>query len=671
MLQRGKMNLERLTQVGRRLSVRSRIIGLAIIPIVGFLLNGMVFSLGERTGEQAFAISQRANRIVDASRDFMVALTTMRMSANRFLAEPSYELVNTFGAGYQRALKNLDLIHSDVEPDQQADIKELQTELTVLNGDFENLTKEQEEIGFAESDGLHERLTRVSSALDKALKDTAREIDERAAAALQTSYLTMHGYELLYRRNRVEFVRQRFNDEAANFNSLIGARAVPATVAEKLRPALQGYAQVFAQWALASSKLQPWIAGIDDTGEKMMPQAQGIVAAAQARAQDAATLLSQSQAQTKAIIIWVTSVSILLSLCFSLWTAPSIARPLERLGQAMKRLAAGDTGGSIPDVGAKDELGEMARTVVIFRNAVEERERLAEREAQSVRQRDQRGAAIRAIVTQFETSVGEALAKVRQAAGSLEATSAQLNSAADSVLTEVRIAVDRVANTRDNVTSAADSVAQFSGLLNDIADRSGQSSDVTQRAVDESRRAARTMTELGEAARRIGEIVGLIQGIATQTNLLALNATIEAARAGDAGKGFGVVAAEVKSLANQTAKATEEIASHVGAIQSAVGESGKAIELVHGLIEETSRTASGVSQSVKDQNATIASITKRVGHASSEAQVGSDAMQRVAGATQDARAVADDVLKLSDVLGAEAERLTAEIRQFLLDVQAA
>src|SRR5690349_25162148 len=110
-----KLDQDQLIRLGRSLSVRTRIIGLAIIPILGFLVDGAVVGLGERTGERAFASSQRANMIVDASRDFMVALTTMRMSTNRFLAEPSYELVNAFGTGYQRALRNLDLIDSVIE----------------------------------------------------------------------------------------------------------------------------------------------------------------------------------------------------------------------------------------------------------------------------------------------------------------------------------------------------------------------------------------------------------------------------------------------------------------------------------------------------------------------------------------------------------------------------
>ncbi len=658
-------------QLISRVSVRNRIVAIAVIPVVGLLANAVALTSSETEVDRAFQSAQRASTVADASRDFKIALTAMRTTAKEFATQPSYDLVNTFRGNHETALRKLDAIEAAIGSEGNAAIGILRINVITLQSSFTSLIEAQERLGFVESEGLQGRLASAGATVERIINEDLTWVADADLQRLLISLLTLRRYEVQYRQNRIEFVRQRFAEEFANFNRIFESVDGAPALRERLSQQIQNYADAFAQWALASSKVRPWVMNIDTSSERMLPEADKIIAAAQERADRASARLAASQHRTKGFIIWLGCAVVFMGLIFSFWIGRSITRPLNGLAETMKRLAAGDTSSKIPATNSKYELGEMARTVIVFRDTMIERERLAASQAAANREREQRAEAIAATIGRFEMSVDQALAKVREAAERLEVTSTQLNGAADQVSTEARTAEERVGIAAANVTTAASSVEELARSIGEIADQANRSTDVASRAVKEAQRTVRTMSELGNAATHIGEVVGLIQAIAGQTNLLALNATIEAARAGDAGRGFAVVASEVKSLAGQTAKATEEIAGQVGAIQSAVADAAQAIEQVNGIIEQISSIASTVAVTVEEQTLGVASITEGVNRASTEARSGAEAMSRVAGATTDARATAADVKALAETLAIEAESLNGEVRRFLADVQAA
>ena len=663
--------LRGLYRVAGALSVRARIVALALIPLIGFLANGVTYVSGEGGVASAFNTSERARQLADASREFKIAVAAMRIAAKDFTVAPHGTLVDAFAVSESDANKSLALIERSAGGMRSEDSAALRQTLTDLKGNFDKLVTEQRTLGFSEDEGLRKELRETGNAIERAINANMTWLADADAQKLRMALLTMQHYESEYRLDPTDLNHQQFvgahNSFAETFASVDGTPAMK----QKLETEVAHYAEAFERWIAASDRAHPLRAIIDIDSQSMLPRADAIIQSANGAAERASEALTASQKRTRNGIIAVGIAMVMLGLGLSWLIGRTITRPLDGLAAVMKRLAGGDTAARIPATGLRDEIGAMARSVIVFRDNMIERERLAAAQAEQGLAREQRSSEIASTIGQFKNSVESALGKLRAASTKLEKSSADLNNAADTVSAEADSAERRVTAASENVTSAASSVEELAASIGEIASQAAKSTGVAARAVSEAERTVITMTELGNAATRIGEVVGLIQAIAGQTNLLALNATIEAARAGESGKGFAVVASEVKSLAAQTAKATEEIAQQIGSIQSAAADAAQAIEQVNDIIRELSGIATTVAATVDQQNSAVASIAQGVNRASDEARTGAQSMGRVAEVTTDARATAADVKHLADAVALEAESLEAEVRRFLTDVQAA
>jgi methyl-accepting chemotaxis protein len=381
--------------------------------------------------------------------------------------------------------------------------------------------------------------------------------------------------------------------------------------------------------------------------------------------------LTASQHRTFTLILWAMGATLLFGLILNFIVGRSISLPLTRLQQAMRRLADGDAASEIPFTGTTDEIGAMARTVLVFRDNARERERLTQEREGMAAVDAERAQAISGAIMAFDASVEQILSEVRQVTGDLAKASGQLEGSANHVTRQAQIAGAASTRTAHNMSAVASAAEELDASLAEVAAQTNASAQASERAVAEARGASGSMSTLSTATSQIGEVANLIRSIAAQTNLLALNATIEAARAGEAGKGFAVVASEVKDLAGQTAKATEEIARQIEAVQAASRETLVALGTVQASVEDLAGVVSTVAGTVSQQTAAVSEIARSVAQVSTEAQAGTSAIETTQGVASESLDAARNVADLSVALERQAQRLGAEIGQFLQSVRAA
>jgi methyl-accepting chemotaxis protein len=345
--------------------------------------------------------------------------------------------------------------------------------------------------------------------------------------------------------------------------------------------------------------------------------------------------------------------------------------PLARLADAMKRMAAGDLSVEIAPARHRDEIGTMTEAVTFFRNEALEKQRLeADADAADEARRKARTAEMNGLANTFEREVMAIAETVGQAAERTRDASAGLSHTAESATgqsTAVAAAAEEASRAVQTVASACE---ELMAATNEISGQVGRTAGIAGQAATEVVSVVDLIRSLDDTAQAIGEVVTLINGIAAQTNLLALNATIEAARAGDAGKGFAVVASEVKTLATQTARATDEIGGRIRDIQDATGRSVAAVENVRGIIDQIAGAATGIAGAVEQQSATTAEIARSVSQVAGATSEISSTMQQVQQAVSDsgsaARRLADD----SSLLTGESGRLRQSARQILTTLRA-
>jgi methyl-accepting chemotaxis protein len=531
---------------------------------------------------------------------------------------------------------------------------------------FATVVERKRQLGLDEQSGLEGRL-RMSA------HDIEARVDQLHEPVLLITMLMMRRHEKDFMLRRDAKYGDELKKQASQFVALVENASIPETAKTELKQKLADYQRDFSSWMNTALALGTELKAISDSFSAIEPVIEAVSKSVNTiRLEAERSNMTERDAIERRIAMAIVLIALVV-LGAGLFIGRSISRPLSAMTTAMIELAKGNFEIVLPGLGRADEIGEIAQAVETFKISVKQK---ARDEADAKIRQDQAAAQQRkadmiSLADEFESAIGEIVETVSSASTELEVSASTLTKTAvrSQELTTMVAAASEEAST--NVQSVASATEELSSSVNEISRQVQESARMASEAVDQARKTNGRVGELSEAAARIGDVVELINTIAAQTNLLALNATIEAARAGTAGRGFAVVASEVKALAEQTSKATGEIAQQINGIQSATQDSVGAIKEISGTIEKLSEISSTIAAAVEEQGAATQEISRNVQQASLGTMQVSSHVTDVQHGASETGAASSQVLSAAHSLSNESNRLKLEVGRFLSSVRAA
>ncbi len=410
-------------------------------------------------------------------------------------------------------------------------------------------------------------------------------------------------------------------------------------------------------------------------GAEQVEQIETLIGALQAAAEaQAAQFMDDSAATRDGVVIMMAgaiAAAAAIAAAIAWVMARSITRPVKAMTDTVGSLAEGSRDLDVPGIDRLDEIGRMAKSVLVLKEALKARDQLVARDAEEQNRRLQRAEARDRLAAEFDRVAEGRLAAVAEAAKEMEAMAQTLTQSADGSRSRAEAVAAASDNSADNVQAVAAAVEELDASVREVRRQVDQQSEIAGQAAVSTGSSNERMRRLADRAKSIGDVVNLITSIAEQTNLLALNATIEAARAGEAGKGFAVVASEVKQLANQTAKATDEISAQIKSIQDETDSTVAALAAINDQVGSLTEICGAVAAGVTEQSAAVSEITSNAQSAADGTQEVNGTIGGISEAASETGAASEQILATSRNLTGEADELKQLVSRFLNDLKAA
>jgi len=696
-----------MTQYLKNINISVKIFGgfgIVVFILVALGITGaVVINSGSNDFKRYRAIALQTNQAGRVQANLLEA----RMAVKNFIINASDENIRKVEERASKTVElNEDFLNMVNSNDKKAVLREADRALETYVSAFDDVTKLQARRNDLVLNQLDTIGPEMERKLTQIMQSAYEDGDAQAAfyaGRVQRSLLLMRLYatKFLVNNDRASYDRTLQEEAEMEKNEKILVESLDNPVrrqlAEEVMTLLKQYRTAFENTFETINNRNDIITNtLDQIGPKVASDIENLKLDIKSE-QDTLGPEAQEAAESGVIVIEVAGIIGLIIGIIAAWAiGTGISRPIKAITDAMNTLAGGEKSVAIPGQDHKDEVGLMAAAVQVFKDNMIRADELAESEKQEREAREQQEAEqaaqeaerserrakeaeetaartkqVEELTKSFDASVAELLSSVSTGSSQMEETASSMVGIADGTNQRATAVAAAAEQASASVQTVAAATEELTCSIDEIDRQVDQSAQIARRAVEQAGSTDQQIQGLAEAAQKIGEVVMLISDIAEQTNLLALNATIESARAGEAGRGFAVVASEVKSLAGQTAKATEEIKGHIDRIQVETKNSVEAIQSVGSIINEIDEIATTIASSVEQQGSATKEIARNVEQAARGTQEVTDNIGEVTQAAGNTHEAASQVTDVAGDLNNKSDTLKSEVEKFLGEVRAA
>ncbi|WP_417431909.1 methyl-accepting chemotaxis protein [Kiloniella sp.] len=657
------MSLSKLSLRNIKLAYQVNLTG--IIALIGFIIVGGILFTSSQTILSSQETQTRSSNAMELVASVKYEFLNARRREKDFLIRLDEKYIGQHAEVITKASTQLaelkGLINS---PEVRTELDKTQEGIEKYQTQFETVTHDWKKMGLTEEEGLRGKLRNSVSNVETKLQEFKNDL-------LLVTMLMMRRHEKDFLLRLEDKYIGRMDTRFEEFSADLAKADIPANAKTELTELISSYITDFKELAATRLQTEADIKVLSAIFAEMAPHFDIVFNYTQENfhqaVKEGTTAISDSQFQTLSMIVVIT----LIVFAVGMIIGKGITTPLQLLTDSMTKLAGGDKETDVPITERTNELGEMGRAVLIFKENMIKAEELAIAQAADQAERLKRSNSINQLTEDFEAQIKAILGSVDGAVHQMEDTASSMNNSADQVSQQSTAVANAANEASANVQTVASASEQLAASIKEIGMQVSKSTQVASDAVTQANETNTVIQGLDQSAQKIGEVLSLINDIAEQTNLLALNATIEAARAGEAGKGFAVVASEVKNLASQTSKATDEIGTQITGIQNATSDAVAAIGSIGKTIGNMDEIASAIAAAVEQQMAATQEIARNVERAASGTETVTHNINNVSNTAKESEVAANQVKQASVELSGESGKLNSYVSSFIDQVKAA